>query len=83
MTDLLIDGPFVRGRLDLSRPWAGSANQRYHVLTDRYRHLEPELARIPQRLEVRVHLDGRLELNGMITDADLAELIGPACLPHA
>lgn len=78
VTDLLIDGPFVRGRLDLSRPWVGSSNQRYHFLTDRYRHLEPELCRIPQRLEVRVHPDGRLELNGMITSADLAELIGPA-----
>ena len=83
VTDLLIDGPFVRDRLDLSRPWVGSSNQRYHFLTDRYRHLKPELTRIPQRLEVRVHPDGRLELNGMITDADLAELIGPAPLPLA
>lgn len=83
VTDLLIDGPFVRGRLDLSRPWVGSSNQRYHFLTDRYRHLEPELASIPQRLEVRVHPDGRLEINGMITDADLAALLGPAPLPLA
>lgn len=83
VTDLLIDGPFVRGRLDLSRPWVGSSNQRYHFLTDRYRHLEPELSSIPQRLEVRVHPDGRLEINGMITDADLAALLGPAPLPLA
>jgi anaerobic ribonucleoside-triphosphate reductase activating protein len=83
VTDLLIDGPFVRARLDLSRPWVGSANQRYHFLTGRYRHLEPELTSIPQRLEVRVHPDGRLEINGMITDADLAELLGPAPLPLA
>lgn len=81
VTDLLIDGPFVRERLDLSRPWAGSSNQRYHFLTDRYRHLEPELTSIPQRLEVRVHPDGRLEVNGMITDAGLAELLGPASHP--
>lgn len=83
VTDLLIDGPFVAGRLDLSRPWVGSSNQRYHFLTDRYRHLEPELTSIPQRLEVRVHPDGRLEINGMITDADLAALLGPAPLPLA
>jgi anaerobic ribonucleoside-triphosphate reductase activating protein len=83
VTDLLIDGPFVRGRLDLSRPWVGSSNQRYHFLTDRYRHLEPELSSLPQRLEVRVHPDGRLEINGMITDADLAALLGPASLPLA
>lgn len=83
VTDLLIDGPFVRGRLDLSRPWVGSANQRYHFLTDRYRHLEPELTDIPQRLEVRLHPDGRLEINGMITDAGLAELLGPASHPLA
>ncbi len=78
VTDLLIDGPYVRERLDLSRPWAGSSNQRYHFLTERYRHLEPELTSIPQRLEVRVHPDGRLEINGMITDAGLAQLLGPA-----
>lgn len=83
VTDLLIDGPFVRGRLDLSRPWVGSSNQRYHFLTDRYRHLEPELTTIPQRLEVRLHPDGRLEINGMITDAGLAELLGPAPEPLA
>jgi anaerobic ribonucleoside-triphosphate reductase activating protein len=83
VTDLLIDGPYVRERLDLSRPWAGSSNQRYHFLTGRYRHLEPELTSIPQRLEVRVHPDGRLEINGMITDAGLAGLLGPAPLPLA
>lgn len=83
VTDLLIDGPYVRARLDLSRPWVGSSNQRYHFLTDRYRHLEPELTRLPQRLEVRVHPDGRLEINGMITDADLASLLGPAPSPLA
>jgi anaerobic ribonucleoside-triphosphate reductase activating protein len=83
VADLLMDGPFVRGRLDLSRPWVRSANQRDHFLTDRYRHLEPELASIPQRLEVRVHPDGRLEINGMNTDADLAGLLGPASLPLA
>ena len=75
--------PPGRARLDLSRPWVGSGNQRYHFLTERYRHLEPELTSIPQRLEVRVHPDGRLEINGMITDAGLAELLGPAPLPLA
>ncbi len=81
VTDLLIDGPYVRERLDLSRPGVGSGNQRYHFLTERYRHLQPALTSLPQRLEVRVHPDGRLEVNGMITDAGLAQLLGPRPSP--
>ena len=34
--DLLIDSPFEIDKLDYSRPWCGSSNQRYHFLTDRY-----------------------------------------------
>ncbi|HET7231092.1 MAG TPA: 4Fe-4S single cluster domain-containing protein [Longimicrobium sp.] len=78
VTDLLMDGPFVQSRLDLSRPWVGSANQRFHFLTERYRHLEAELASIPNRLEIRLHPDGRFEVNGMITQAGLHALLGPS-----
>ncbi len=78
ITDLLVDGPFVQQRLDLGRPWVGSSNQRFHFLTDRYRHLEAELASIPNRLEIRLHPDGGMEVNGMITQAALHSLLGPA-----
>lgn len=74
-TDLLVDGPFQRERLDLSRPWVGSANQRYHFLTDRYVHLQSELAGIPNRLEVRIQPDGRVLVNGLAELDDLRGLL--------
>lgn len=72
--DLLIDGPFVKGKLDLSRPWVGSSNQRYHFLTSRYRHLENALSSIDNKVEVRVGEDGTISINGMITQQNLSEL---------
>jgi anaerobic ribonucleoside-triphosphate reductase activating protein len=35
-TDLLVDGRYDANRPELERRWAGSANQRFHFLTDRY-----------------------------------------------
>ncbi|MGK7873198.1 MAG: 4Fe-4S single cluster domain-containing protein [Xenococcaceae cyanobacterium] len=75
VTDLLVDGPFRNDLLDLSRPWVGSSNQRYHFLSDRYRHLEAELNSIPNRLEVRLQADGHILVNGMATSADLENLL--------
>lgn len=73
-TDLLIDGPFVQGKLDLSRPWVGSSNQRYHFLTSRYRDLEMNLMSIENKVEVRLKEDGTVSINGMITQKVLSEL---------
>lgn len=70
-TDLLIDGPFRQELTDFSRPWAGSSNQRFHFLTERYRHLEPELMSIPNRLEIRLEPDGRISVNGLADGNDL------------
>ncbi|WP_341279243.1 4Fe-4S single cluster domain-containing protein [Paenibacillus sp. FSL H8-0537] len=75
VTDLLIDGPFVRERLDTSRPWVGSANQRYHFLTDRYSDLKEKLTDIPNRLEVRITPDGRVMINGLAELKDLRALL--------
>ncbi|ANU09681.1 ribonucleoside-triphosphate reductase activating protein [Planococcus antarcticus DSM 14505] len=72
--DLLIDGPFVQKQLDLSRPWVGSSNQRYHFLTVRYRHLEKKIIDIDNKVEVRVSKDGSVSVNGMITQRNLEEL---------
>lgn len=80
-SDLLIDGPFLENQLDLSRPWVGSRNQRYHFLTDRYRHLETELTAIPNRLEIRIGAAGQILINGMATSADLRSLVGSLGLP--
>lgn len=74
VTDLLIDGPFERDRVDTSRPWIGSANQRYHFLTNRYIHLSDELTNIPNRLEVRIAPDGRVMINGLAELKDLRAL---------
>jgi len=35
-TDLLVDGPYDRDQPESHRRWVGSANQRFHFLTDRY-----------------------------------------------
>ncbi|MFH1150400.1 MAG: 4Fe-4S single cluster domain-containing protein [Actinomycetota bacterium] len=75
-TDLLIDGPYVRELADLSRPWTGSSNQRYHFLTPRYAHLEARLDSIPNRVEVRLGADGRIEMNGMCDLSDWESVSG-------
>ena len=74
ITDLLIDGPYIESCADLSRPWVGSSNQRFHFLTDRYRHLEKSLLEIPNRVEIRILPSGEMSLNGMIGSEDLQSL---------
>ncbi|WP_462410812.1 4Fe-4S single cluster domain-containing protein [Neobacillus sp. Marseille-QA0830] len=74
VTDLLIDGPFRKDLRDLSRPWVGSSNQRYHFLTDCYIGLKDRLTDIPNRLEVTLKPDGRVFTNGMATIEDLEGL---------
>ena len=72
--DLLIDGPFVQEKLDLSRPWVGSSNQSYHFLTSRYLYLESDLTNIDNKVEIRVLEDGSVSVNGMVTQKTLNEL---------
>jgi anaerobic ribonucleoside-triphosphate reductase activating protein len=74
VTDLLIDGPFQKEKRDLSRPWVGSSNQRYHFLTDRYAYLKDELTNTPNRMEITLKPDGRVFANGMATIEDLEGL---------
>jgi anaerobic ribonucleoside-triphosphate reductase activating protein len=73
VTDLLIDGPFMKELSDGSRPWVGSSNQRYHFLTQRYASLEPELKSIPNRMEVRLGPDGSVSVNGLVVTEDYLE----------
>ncbi|WP_226681715.1 4Fe-4S single cluster domain-containing protein [Sutcliffiella horikoshii] len=73
-TDLLIDGPFEKDNLDLSRPWVGSSNQRYHFLTNAYQHLKDQLTSIPNKMEIRLYPDGTVSVNGMATQKTLNEL---------
>lgn len=74
VTDLLLDGPYIRELTDTSRPWVGSSNQRYHFLTSRYRHLEAQLVNMPNRIEVRLQPDGQVLLNGLASKALLDEI---------
>ena len=61
-TDILVDGPYLRDQPEPRRRWIGSANQRVHFLTDRYRADDPRWGR-PNTLEVR--LEGSvLSVNG-------------------
>lgn len=62
-TDLLIDGKFDVEKLDYSRPWVGSSNQRYLFLTDRY--CEADIEKAGNKVEIRFEKSGRILLNGM------------------
>ena len=76
-TDLLIDGPYLRDRPDAIRPWLGSTNQGIRALTPAY---SAEVARIERdggldRLEIRIHPDGQIDVNGWADDAALDALL--------
>jgi anaerobic ribonucleoside-triphosphate reductase activating protein len=75
VTDLLLDGPYIRDLTDTSRPWLGSSNQWYHFLTPRYRHLEAELGDIPNRLEIRLQPDGKVFINGLASSEMLDDTV--------
>lgn len=62
-TDLLIDGAFEIDKLDYSRPWCGSSNQRYHFLTDRYN--EDIFTKYKNKVEVNISKSGIVFMNGM------------------
>jgi anaerobic ribonucleoside-triphosphate reductase activating protein len=64
-TDLLVDGPYIREQPDTVRRWIGSANQRIHFLTSRYRQ-DDACWREPNTLELRFR-DGELSVNGFPT----------------
>lgn len=62
-TDLLIDGPFIKDKFDLSRPWVGSSNQQYRFLTNRYS--ENDITNVHNQIEVRISPNGKTLINGM------------------
>ncbi|WP_232319293.1 4Fe-4S single cluster domain-containing protein [Kocuria turfanensis] len=74
-TDLLVDGPYDDALPDLTRPWVGSTNQRFHFLTPRYAHLRDRLGTCNDRLEVRVTAEGQVSVNGWATSDDLDTLL--------
>lgn len=65
-TDVLVDGRYEATRPETERLWAGSTNQRFHYLTDRYSTAieRPSPGTRLRSVEVRLAPDGRLSLNG-------------------
>lgn len=61
LTDILVDGPYIRERPDNERRWIGSTNQRIHFLTQRYHYDEQWKDR--NTLEIRLE-NGELTVNG-------------------
>jgi anaerobic ribonucleoside-triphosphate reductase activating protein len=60
--DILVDGPYVREQPETRRRWIGSANQRVHFLSDRYRADDPRWL-LPNTLEIRLR-GPELTVNG-------------------
>ena len=75
VTDLLIDGPYMKDKFDLKRPWVGSSNQRYHFLTERYQHIQPNIHKIPNKIEIRLGNDGEIVVNGIIRQENIKDLL--------
>ena len=65
VTDILIDGPFHKELIDFTRPWVGSSHQKYHFLTEQYKHLEQKKLSIQNKVEIRILPDGRVLFNGL------------------
>lgn len=80
-TDLLVDGRYVADQPDQVRPWVGSTNQRFHFLTDHYRHIANELHELPDRVEVRIARDGEISVNGWAGVAQLDNLLAGISAP--
>jgi anaerobic ribonucleoside-triphosphate reductase activating protein len=62
LTDILVDGPYLRDQPDTERRWIGSRNQRVHFLTERYRADDPCWRR-SNTLEIRL-AGGAVTVNG-------------------
>ena len=62
-TDLLVDGPYVHAQRSARRPWIGSANQRLHHLTERYRGHPESTARGTQSVTITFQ-DGEMTVSG-------------------
>ena len=62
-TDVLIDGPFIKEQVDITRNWVGSYNQKFNYLTGRYSALIETDFRYNNIVEVRAGGNGVL-VNG-------------------
>ncbi|MEU3452942.1 4Fe-4S single cluster domain-containing protein [Micromonospora sp. NPDC006766] len=82
-TDLLVAGPFRADLIDTVRPWVGSTNQEFVLLSDRFPDLLDELPRTPDRVEIVVDPAGRVEVNGWAELDALDDLLAGTQLRRA
>jgi len=80
LTDILVDGPYIRELPENVRRWIGSTNQRIHFLTDRYRADDP-CWRKRNTLEVRL-CGGELTVNGFPAKAAVGLWRRPVLRPE-
>ena len=62
VTDLLVDGPYLREQPETRRRWIGSSNQVMHFLSDRYSPADPRFEQA-NTIEIRLDRTG-LVVNG-------------------
>lgn len=65
-SDVLVDGPYDASRPEPVRRWAGSTNQRFHFLTERYAPgIEyPRTGEARSGIEIEIAPDGAIRLRG-------------------
>lgn len=71
--DLLIDGPYQAWNTETQRALVGSRNQRFIHLTERYKAYRPEF--VANRVDVRIHPDGSIEVAGFLDTSGLSVLV--------
>ncbi|MDR0390990.1 MAG: radical SAM protein, partial [Planctomycetaceae bacterium] len=63
--DVLIDGEY-RQQEDCGQRWRGSANQKFHFLTERYKNQENEWnTTFERQIEIELDLNGKLLISGV------------------
>lgn len=63
-TDVFVDGPYDANLPEHGRRWAGSTNQQFHYLTERYDARIESDGEVERVLEVRLRTDGLVFVNG-------------------
>ena len=63
-TDLLIDGEFDNKKIEITRNWVGSTNQKFYYLTNRYSD-EIETQELTVTNEWRVDSCNNIQSNGL------------------
>jgi len=65
LIDVLIDGEY-RQKEDFGQRWRGSANQRFHFLTDRYRSQQEEWNNaFDRQIEIELDINGKVLISGV------------------